>query len=403
MNQEMTNNKNNFVQLYRYVQGISETPAAFHMWSCISLIAACVADRVWIQWIQGQPIYPHMFTFLIAPSGIGKNIAISAAERLIIHDPELANWVNHYRGKITGPALYDLLGRSAFDEKTQTYIEPNSKVWFVTPELKNSMGAPEMAQSLIETMTELWSACGTTFRDRTRKNAEVVVEDPCINWLAGTTKEWLMKAVTPADIRGGFFARVLPVYYPYMYPKEKVCKPRYPKDAEKVWLGLRDRVYKLCNLKGEMQISNDADEAIYQWYENRRRPHDDSLAPYHNRALEMILKLSIIFALADEESLRIERLHFQLAIKHYWILQQNVMDLIELSAQTPQTEDAKAVLAVVEKYGSLMRSQLLKKVYSKGIDQMRLNGAISALINMDRIERDVNKNGGIIYSVKEGG
>jgi len=388
----MNNETSNFVRLYSHVQGYSEVPRSFHIWSCISMIAACVADRVWVKLIEDQPIYPHLFTFLIAPSGIGKNIAITAVEKLVVADRGIADWVNHYRGKLTGPSLYDLLGtndkkKEVFDEEEGKYIEEEakSKVWFVTPEMRNSMGSPEMAQLLILTMTELWSAAGTTFTDQTRTHGRVVVENPCINWLAGTTKEWLMKAVKPEDIRGGFFARCLPVFYGGLYPKEPVYRPKYPKDRTRVWNMLQERVYRLCQLEGEMKISSDADARIEQWYMNEERPLEEGLAPYHNRRREMIMKLAIIFALADNEKMRIEWKHFDLARKNYLILQKDVLELIELACQTPQTSDARIVERIIKREGTIARGDITKKVYSKGMDSKRVEAAVQQLIQMDLV------------------
>ena len=402
----MTLKTTNFVRLYMYAQGKSEVPPAFHLWSCISLIAACVANKVWVEWIKDQPIYPHVFTFLIAPSGLGKNIAITAVEKLILSDPSLKQWVNYYRGKITGPALYDLLGREVPDSEADGgYVKPPSNVWLVTPEVKNSMGSPEMAQLFIETMTELWSACGTTFTDRTRSHNQVSIDNPTVNWIAGTTREWLMRAVKPDDIRGGFFARVLPVYFSSIYPAEKVCKPEYPKDRDYIWENLQDRVYTLCKMEGEVVISSDADARIHQWYENRVKPYEDVLAPYYNRAKEMILKLALLHALADNEKMRIEWKHFDLARRRYQALQRGVLELIELACQTPQTADAKIIEKIIKRAGGkgIARSQVTSKVYSRGIDSKRVEAAVQQLMIMGRVTHKPAKYGKDVFTyVREG-
>ena len=43
---------NNFIRLYEYATGRSEVPWEFHFWSAISLIAALVADRVYVSWMK---------------------------------------------------------------------------------------------------------------------------------------------------------------------------------------------------------------------------------------------------------------------------------------------------------------------------------------------------------------
>ena len=38
-----------FIDLYMHMIGRSEVPRRFHFWSAMSLLAACVADRVWVK------------------------------------------------------------------------------------------------------------------------------------------------------------------------------------------------------------------------------------------------------------------------------------------------------------------------------------------------------------------
>jgi hypothetical protein len=178
------------------------------------------------------------------------------------------------------------------------------------------------------------------------------------------------------------------VYYPWLYPKERVYRPKYPKDRLKVWQGLQERVYNLCQLEGEVVIASNADAHIEQWYMNDERPIEDGLAPYYNRSREMVLKLAMLFALADNEKMRIELGHFELAQKHYRVLQNDVLELIELACQTPQTSDARIVEKVIKRAGKdgISRSIITKKVYAKGLDSKRVHAALGQLMMMQLIK-----------------
>ncbi len=99
----------NFIKLYVHAQGRSEVPQKFHIWSCISLLAASVADRVYVRWLRSQPISPNLYVFLVAPSGIGKDVATNCVAELITWQEEVEKRVNYYRGKLTPPRLHDLL------------------------------------------------------------------------------------------------------------------------------------------------------------------------------------------------------------------------------------------------------------------------------------------------------
>ena len=390
----------NFIKLYVHAQGKSEVPPKFHLWSCISLLAACVGDRVFVSWLKAQPINPNLYVFLVAPSGIGKDVATNCVAELITWDAAMEKRINHYRGKLTPPRLHDLLSEERWDKETSTYDEVNSKIWLVTPELTYGMGKGEMAEMLIETMTALFSSGKIKIREGTRTKGELVVENPCINWLAGTTKEWLMDAVKPKGIKSGFWARVIPVYHPASVPIERIWAPSYPPDYEAVMNHLKMRMQGLTYLEGEFKVSPEADAYGKQWYHNRPVPKDENLAPYYNRAREMVMKLAMIFSLADGGKLVIEARHLQLAHAHYQMLQEGALELIELASSTPQTMDTKETHNIIAKVGVITRTDLLKKVYPKGMDKDRLNKSVSALMEMKLIERQLSETGGILYKAR---
>lgn len=380
---------NNFIKLYMHACGKSEVPDEFHFWSCMSLIAALVADRVMLRWMKQQPLIPNLYVFLIAPSGIGKNVAVNVASQYVLQEGWLERKVNYYRGKLTPPRLHDLLGRKKWVEEIGEYEEPNSKIWLLTPELTYGMGKGEMAEQLIETMTELFSSGKIPLKEGTRTHGELTVEDPCINWLAGTTREWLVDAVKKKGIMGGFFARVMPVYYPHLTPRERIWKPVYPSDHREVHEYLKLRAQQLSYIEGEFEITPEADAYGKQWDANRRPPVDEHLAPYHNRAREMMWKLSMLFALSDGGLLRIEPKHVQRAHVLYGQLQEGTLELIELACQTPTTHDVKCVAEFLAEKGTCDRTLLGRRMNKKGIDKDRLNKALSTLFEWGNVVKEM--------------
>jgi len=363
----------------------------------MSLIAACVADRVCVKWLKAQPINPNLYIFLVAPSGIGKDVATNCAAQLVSNEKWVEQRVNYYRGKLTPPRLHDLLGRDVWDEQQETYQTANSKIWLVTPELTYGMGKGEMAEMLIETMTALFSAGKLTIKEGTRTHGELTVEDPCINWLAGTTKEWLVDAVKPKGIKSGFWARVIPVYYPYMVPKERMWQPIYPPNYDELIRYLQLRIQGLVHVAGEFEITPEADSYGRQWYYNRPEPEDENMAPYYNRAREMVMKLAMVFSLSDGGPLVIDQKHIQLAHAHYQLLQEGACELIELACQTPQTSGTRTALGVIEKYGEIKHTPLLQKMYSRGFDGADTRRAVQALREMKLITSEVTETGGLMY------
>ena len=123
-----------FLNLYMHMIGRSEVPRRFHFWSCMSLLAACVADRVWVKADIATKIYPNLYVFLVGPSGSGKEQAIKVVLKLVA---EQQSKVNPYAGKMTGPAMWEYLSKSGESEvkgrgKHKTVTTRNPSVYIVT-------------------------------------------------------------------------------------------------------------------------------------------------------------------------------------------------------------------------------------------------------------------------------
>ena len=97
----------NLIRLYLHHAGDSEIPPEFHLWCCVSMIAACVANRIWLEKFRGKPLYPNLYTALLGPSGIGKGEAIDTALQFVKDNPR----VNVYNGKASPQHLIARLGK----------------------------------------------------------------------------------------------------------------------------------------------------------------------------------------------------------------------------------------------------------------------------------------------------
>ena len=57
------------------------TPEVFRRWAGISMIAAALERKVWLETSVGT-LYPNLYMFLLAPPGVGKTIMSSMAWRM---------------------------------------------------------------------------------------------------------------------------------------------------------------------------------------------------------------------------------------------------------------------------------------------------------------------------------
>ena len=253
----------NFFDLYRYISGDSEVPGIFHFWSCAALLSAVVQDRIWVEKVRGEKLYPNLYIILVGPSGLGKGMAISQACRLADSSVRIPK----YRGKITFARLIDRMGKPIINENgIATIADP--RLWLVMDELKNDVGSGILVEDFIGFMTECFTASNYTLNTGTRTHGDIDLVRPVLNWFAGTTESWLYKVLTPDMVETGFPARICFIFGKYTGK----LKPRirYPDDRDFIWEHLVARLYNIACQQGRCLMTQTAEAGIDKWYVVRK-------------------------------------------------------------------------------------------------------------------------------------
>jgi hypothetical protein len=264
----------NFIYLYLHAQGEGETPAHFHLWAVISLIAATLENKVWLGKDRNK-MFPNLYTFLIGHGTAGKGFAIKKAVDLM----DLSGTgIRDHIGPTTYKDILDQLGKPQEDEFTHEKFYPKPCLYLITEELADCIGTGTIAKNFIKTMTHLYMGY---FRidEGTRTHGRVhIKEPPCINWLAGSVPRWLVESLTIDAFLTGFSARVVTVIGKRDFNRQ-FWEVQYPKDTDQVLDHLAARLVLIANMRGPFSLSDDALKAGKQWYFNRRPPMDTNLEP----------------------------------------------------------------------------------------------------------------------------
>jgi len=385
----------NLVTLYQHLCGESEVPKEFHFFAFLSLLGAVVGDRVWIEKVKGEKLKPNLYIFLVGPSGCGKGVAINRVFKLL-DDSLGTELVKTYKGRTTAAHFVDFLGKRITDEASGEVFIPNPVAWLVTEELARNIGKGTFADDFIKLMTEIYSG-SPLVDDGTRTHGHVRLKNPCINWLAGTTKEWMIESLTGDNIRSGFGARVCFVNADYV--KKRYVRPRYPEDYDEVYEHIKARLVALYHITpGKFWITPEALAKESMWYMNRKWPDDDRLMPSWKRQQDIMLKIAMLLALGNAPPLVIEEGHIVQAIRlSTWVLR-NAELAVELATRTPildyfaQVEDA-----LRQAKGSIVHTPLSRKMAKRGIDARTLNKILSELIRDGLVKVSRTKTGARVY------
>lgn len=358
MRQELL--KKDLVDLYIYAQGQSEIPSEMHKWAFYSLLAACVRDKVYFRKFADSKLLPNLYVLFIAPSAIGKGAAINPVNKLAMIGG--LESLNARRVKLTAAALVDIISRRPSPESE---FEP-AKVYLLTPELSNSIGAGQQAKDLIRMMTDLYDASEFTVEEITRTNKGHKLPKPVINWIGGTTREWLMQSLDMESVLSGFTARTicLQVDYESILDK-KFIRPIYPSDRDEVLRFIEHRLRSIVRLKGEFKMTFQAAEVEKSWYMSRTPPGvDDPKMPIWKREHDMVLKISMNRALAGRywDKKLITGENFSSAVKEVDTVNSQIEMLINFATTSPQAAVVDRARNILRAASKIPHSAMLRKL-----------------------------------------
>lgn len=264
----------------------------------IFAIGSAVGRRVWTELIEGRPIYPNLFVFLVGPPGVGKTEALSpAGEHLRKSDT-----VQLAPNDMSKQALLDKLSKApnvvTFDPENgrPPRIEEYHYMAIIIRELSNFMSQYDAA--LAGVLTDLFDNPPVNDESK-RGNGDVIIVNPSVSMLAATATKNLGKTIS-GDLWGqGFMARVIMVYSadkPKIRFFKKGTVRREPYNVDIVQL-----LGRVGELKGELLWEPAAMDAFNTWIDGdcKPNPNHSKLVEYNARRFFHVAKLTMISALSN--------------------------------------------------------------------------------------------------------
>lgn len=367
-----------FLAEYVELMGRSKVPPEFHWWAAMSLLAAVAGDRLWVEH-AGRRLRPNLYVLLLGPSGAGKGTAIQAAAEL--GREILAE--DLFYGRTTPEGLRDRL-RQPRPRPDGTVRPSNPRIWLLMEELAFCIGQ-ERGTEFVSTLVATYGGSPVPIRDRTRTGGEIVIPgNVCVNFLAGTTKEWLQRTLTSDDLAGGFSRRLVVVAG--ARPEERLSEPIFPDDRAARLLQLQERLAILALQEGRVEVTRDARDTFDEWYMGRPGFDDDpGLLPWWDTQDELVYKVALILALSDGPPLQITRLHMEYAQAMTNQLKKWVAEAIVYSATTPEAKKLAYVRSIIRAAGMLTRRALQQRCSPQGVLKFELDRYLGTLIETGEV------------------
>jgi len=272
--------------------GPTEIPPQFLYWAGLTMLAAVLQRNVWFDQTGWGRIYPNLYTILIGPGASGKGQAINFAN-MYLHSAvtKKALPLKVLRGRVTFAALYEAM-RVSNDGGSQP-------LFLITPELSNGFGRKDMAKEIVTTLTDIYeSHAYTPYTKYTKMDGAVTLKEPCVTWIAGSTKAGFNEVIDMNDVGNGFTGRVALVTGDYAAARvPNRDKVLFNTHIEHIIAGL------MCagqQFQGEMYFSEEAQALYNTWYLDRPAVHDETLQPGWHRLPVTVQKLSMIHQISQQ-------------------------------------------------------------------------------------------------------
>jgi hypothetical protein len=349
-------------------------------WLLMAYCGAALQDTIYIRWAT-KYIYPNFPILLVMPSGRGKtggmNVIRPIFDRCLPYQiPEDS----------TAESAIRMLGNNA-----RSRYGNSVAIWEV-PELADVFGRKDYQQGMIARVTRLLDAPKDKEISRVTGAVQIRIQGYAVmNWLAGTTFEWLQEHVEDAVASGGFLPRLIT-----LYTEEPPKWVPNPVRDEKLEAELNAELYSLLSAIGNreasiVELGDEWNTVSKRWHDELVSAEDSLEATFIARRQENLLRIYLITQALTKSY---ENLVMAETCSK-WLEQQSVRLAEDLLLRTNPL--MKRVLRKVEKHpGGISFSDMCRRI--KGMNAKTLSPILTDLRqqglvqwNMERGEKGIVK------------
>lgn len=285
----------------------NEAPERFYYWSAITSLSAVVRKSIFLDRFYYK-LYPNIYTFLVAKSGMKKGIPVTLSKTLVTK----ANATRVISGRNSMPRIIQDLGK-AFPLDGGGMIK-DAQTYIVSGELAAFFVKDPDAMTIL---TDLYNTHEheEKWTNSLKGTGIDILKQPCITLLGATNEDLFPDAVSAKDTKGGFIARTFIVYSNEPGTINSLTdRPSSVVNTDALSQYLKD----LAKVKGEFTWTQKAKDLYNPWYKDMliRLTRGEIIDPTgtYGRLGDQVLKLAMLLSLAESFSLELKESHIFEAI-----------------------------------------------------------------------------------------
>lgn len=266
-----------------------ETALAYDFWTGLWLISAAVGRDIYVD-RPGAPVFLNIYAILVAESGVTrKSTAVRHAVNLA--RPMAGNIPRLIETKTTPEKLTYILWKQG-----EEYGKSSALI--TISELATFLGREKYTETMPALLTDLYDCPEIRDGGGTLGGNSQTLRNVFVSFLSASTPSWLLRAVNPDVIEGGFTSRVC-----FIVSEEPKRQSPWPEPLDDALRGkLQDDLRAIRDKAGSVsriQISEGARRTYDKWYKNRTHYRDVFRASFQSREDAHILRLAALLSIND--------------------------------------------------------------------------------------------------------
>lgn len=363
----------------------NEAPRAFIEWTAISVIAAVLQRKAFLQWGY-LTFYPNLYVVLVGPSGVRKGTAMTEGSKFL---RELG--IKMAAEATTREALIQQL-RMASESEVDLLtgqVDLHASLTVYAQELVVFLGHNNM--QLLSDLTD-WYDCRDIWTYRTKTQGSDDIFGVWVNLIGATTPQIIQNALPRDAIGGGLTSRMI-----FVYAAQKEKRVSFPFLTAEAMKLRDDLAYDLDLIKGMRGMFQPTESFLRKWDEwymgqDTKPPFqgNPNLEGYVERRGNHILKLSLIMSAATTDSMELSGEHLDMAIDLLGRTEAGMEHVFAGYGAARSSDAMSRMITFIKGAGKVDEKYLFKVFYADFDSPKHLEDAFSQLERAGLIKRYMN-------------
>lgn len=362
------------------------TPPDFNTWTGLAIAAAALERKVWFQWNQTLFFYPNLFVMLVSLPAQGKSTALNRGVDLL-RELGKTGHIKFLPNQASEAYFNECVGKSKdfFVSGGQQHL--HTSAFFYASEASDSL--KEIYGDITSTMTNLYD-CPRNWKKGTKKDGDLIVENGCLNFLAGATFEFLGKLITDSNIMGGFASRLTYI----VAPDEKLRPSSFPhgyQDLDGLKRVVEDNLIfdlrRINEMSGCFSATKEFGEAWQVWdqasQKRRYGSGSEKMKSLLARNGTTLMKLCMVISACESSAMVLEERHFRRAEALLAETERQLPAIFRMArAGNVTSADGlrNAIMLLMVNSGTITREELTRLLIFRGFETMKIQIAIDGAL-----------------------